>query len=896
MLKKIIYKNIYIILLYFVGFFTSQAQTIKITGTVLDSLKQPLVYANVFAVPTDKEMSIAYAITNEQGKYVLKIKKGKSYQVTTSFLGFTKQEVTFNYTKDTNYNFILKENKNQLEQVNLTYTIPVIVKKDTTTYNADSFITGNERKLKDVLKKLPGIEVDRKGNILANGKKVTTLLVENKPFFGGNTKLGVNNIPADAIDKVQVLENYNEVAMLKGLQDGDKTALNIKLKEDKKKFVFGDIEAGGGVKEKYVVHPKLFYYSPKTSANFIGDITNTGEKSFTLKDYLEFEGGINKLFKDAGSYFKLYNSDFANYLTNQDYKEDKNLFGAFNIRQSVNNATDLSMYVISSKAATLTENNTTNQYLYTSPITEDRTNSKKTDNFYTIGKFSLDYDPNKKTDYAFSTVIKTSNTNSVGNINTISLSNTNNIESGSDLDAFSIKQNISLNNNVSKKHTLTFNANYIYQKDTPNLQWNTNQELLENLIPLTQEEYYQIRQTKRVESQNINAVLKDYWLVGSFHHLYPSFGVNSTNTSFVNEDYQILENGSINNFNTANFGNDFKHHFLDTYLGLEYKFKIGKATFKPAVFYHNYHWSTQQKGVLKNRFTKNLLLPQFTTKIDFRSSEKLNFKYRLNASFPNTKTLTNRYILSSFNRVFKGNANLNNSLYHSLNLRYYKFNLYRGYNIALSTIYNKKIKSIKNVTQLDGINQFSTQIMFNEPEINWSASGIFSKTIKKIKGKIKTGYRYNDYYQLVNNSQTFNKNNSIYLEPSFKTLFKKYPNIEIGYNKKFTTYYNTSTTKYTNEILFTYLDYDYKDFIFEADFEYNAYKNKTDNNIRNNFVNANASLFYQKENSAWGFELNASNLFNTIYKQNNSISDFIISDSKTYILPRIVMLKLTYKL
>ncbi len=876
--------------------FSLQAQTITVKGIVKDSINEPLVYANVFAVPQDKEVNIAYAITNEQGKYNLEIQKNKSYEVTTSYLGYKPRKATFKFAKDTIYNFTLKEDKSQLEQVTIKYTIPVKVKKDTITYNAASFITGNERKLKDILKKLPGIEVDRNGNVLANGKKVTKLLVEDKPFFGGNTKLGVNNIPADAIDKVQILENYNEVAMLKSLQDDDNVALNIKLKEDKKKFVFGDIEVGAGHKDKYLVHPKLFYYSPKTSVNFIGDINNTGAKSFTFRDYMEFEGGTSKIFQNPGIISELLKSDFNKYLINQDYQKDKTLFGAFNIRQSVSNSTDLSMYAISAKSNTETRMVTNNQYLYNTPFIENRNNTNLIDGFYTTAKLSLDYDPSKKTDYAFFTVVKTSNNESIGNINTRSLNNNKNIESITNLDAFSFKQSVSLNNSLSKKHTLTFDASYLYNKDKPNLEWNTNQELLENLIPITTEEYYQIRQNKRVKSQNINTILKDYWVVSRMHHIYTSFGVNKNNTNFLNKDFQILENGYINNFNIANFNNDLEYNFLDTYLGVEYKFKTGKVIFKPALFYHNYHWSTQQVNEAKSRFHKSLFLPQFTAKVEFRSSEKLNFKYKLNASFPGFKNLSNKYILSSFNSVYKGNSDLDNSLYHTLSLRYYKFNMFKGYNITLNTRYNKKVKTLKSVTQLDGINQYGTQIMFNEPEINWSANATFSKTIKKIKSKIKVGYRYNNYYQIINDNQSQNKNNVVYVEPSIKTLFKKNLNIEIGYKKDFTKYNNSNITKYTNEKLFTYLDYDVKDFIFEADFEYNSYKNETDSNINNNYINANANIFYQKEDSAWGFELSASNIFNSTYKQSNSQSDFIISDSKTYILSRIIMLKVIYKL
>src|SRR5690606_21573494 len=149
-----------------------------------------------------------------------------------------------------------------LEGIEIVHEMPVSIKGDTIIYNADSFTSGTERKLEDVLKKLPGVEVDEDGNIKVEGKEVSKLMVEGKDFFDGDTKLGAKNIPADAIDKVQVLRNYNENDQMRSVTDNqDNLAMNIKLKEGKKNFWFGEISAAAGNDERYVLNPKLFYYS-----------------------------------------------------------------------------------------------------------------------------------------------------------------------------------------------------------------------------------------------------------------------------------------------------------------------------------------------------------------------------------------------------------------------------------------------------------------------------------------------------------------------------------------------------------------------------------------------------------------------------------------------------------
>lgn len=884
------------ILLYLAGF--STFGQIVVSGKLTDSIQIPLSYANILAIPQSDSEDVRFAVTEENGNYKLILSKNQIYEITVSYLGYKPQIINLTTTdQNITKNFILHENPNQLDEVKLNYTPPIIVKKDTIIYKVDSFTTGEERKLKDVLKKLPGVEVDRAGNVTVQGKKVTKVLVEDKTFFTGNSKLAVNNIPADAVDKVEVLDNYNEVAMLKGLQDSEDMAMNIKLKEDKKKFAFGDMEVGAGIKERYLVHPNLFYYSPKTNINFIGDLNNQGVKSFSFRDYIEFEGGFGKLMDDASSYFSLYNSDFARYLNNQDYTANTNQFGALNIRQSINKVTDISGYMIASNSKTDTESNTLNEYLnFDEPFIEERTTTNKLHNFFTIGKITVDYDPSYDEDFAYNSFVKVTNNDSSGLINTINPTQSNSINTLTDIKGLNIKQNLNYSRKLSKDHTATLEATYSFQNNKPFTEWLTNRQILQGLIPLQNDTIYNILQTQRSNSHNANAIVKDYWVLNNFNHLYLSVGVNASFNNFYNEDVQRLSDGEINNFDSAGFGNNFGYYFVNTFVGLEYKFQIGIATFKPMLYYHFYNWNTQQFDVNYSN-NKALLLPQFKTKIEFSNSEKINFRYSLNARFPSIEQLADNFILNSFNSVFKGNSTLENQLYHSVSLSYYKFSLFKNLNINLNTSLNKKTEHFKNVTQLQGIEQFSTQILFDEPEYNWNVSGGISKKINKIRYKLRSRFSYNDFFQILNEQTNLNISKSISSTISAETFFKNYPNIEIGYTKDFNNYRSSNTiNKFENDNFFMIVQYDFlKDFIFKADYAFDDYTNKG-NGIKNSFDTANASLFYQKEDSPWGFEINATNLFNTRFKQQNSFSNFLISDNKTFILPRIVMFKIVYKL
>ena len=299
-------KNIKLLFITIISSLSLHLNAQTLTGTVQDSTGIALPYTNLIASPIDNpDAQITFSISDEKGLYKLELKKAIPYKIEITHMGFSKLTDTLQIEESTTKNYTLLERNESLEDVLVKAEMAVIVKEDTITYRTDQFKTGDERKLRDILKKLPSVEVDREGNVTVNGKPVTKLMIEGKEFFFGDPKLGVNNIPADAVDEVEALDNYSEVAFLKGLKDSDKMALNIKLKEGKKKFAFGDIETGAGHEDRYLVNPTLFYYSPKTSVNFIGDFNNAGQKSFSMSDYINFEGGYADMI-DRPNAFSIY--------------------------------------------------------------------------------------------------------------------------------------------------------------------------------------------------------------------------------------------------------------------------------------------------------------------------------------------------------------------------------------------------------------------------------------------------------------------------------------------------------------------------------------------------------------------------------------------------------------
>ncbi len=872
------------------------SQTYEISGIVKDEISGDILpYCNILAKPLSQQIDMAFAITDEQGRYKLILQGNEVYNITVSYLGFQPYSFEVTLTKNITKNIQLLTSTNQLDEVIVIQQLPVVVKQDTIIYDIKVFTTGTERKLKQVLKKLPGVEVDKNGVVTVLGKKVNKLLVDGKTFFGGGTKLGVENIPADAVDAVEVLDNYNEVVFLKGLSGSDQMVMNIKLKKDKKHFAFGDLEAGAGTDEHYLIHPNLFYYSPKTNINFIGDINDIGVKSFTIKDYLEFEGGIGKLFTDPSSYFKLSNNEFAGFLSNQDFTASQNKFGAINITQTISDKIDISSYAIFSNTKTETRNETVNQFIaQDTQTTENRLTKGTADNTFIMAKLALDYIPSINDDISYSGFLKSSNNNNENVIETVTPIITNNINTLINTDAITIKQNAEWHKKLSRKHTTSLTANYLYDKSDPTTKWLTNEPILTGLIPLLDDSEFNINQIKELQINTIDLLFKHYWVLNNNNHIYTTIGNNFLKENYKTDEFQQLTNGTVNNFNTSGFGNDLNFQINDLYVGVQHKFKAGIVTVKSGISAHYYNWKVNQSTNIKN--DKTIWLPDFLAKLDFSKSEHLNFRYNLKSSFADAPNYANQFQLVRYNAVSRGNENLENELFHSARLWYTKFSLYRGIIMSGSVGFNKKIKSIRNQIQLQGIDRFSMPFLTDNPETTWTFRSNIRKKIGKLTAKLKGDLRFSDYLQEVNNQISKNESSTQSFGIELATNFKKLPNIEVGYTKSFSKFISAnSTSNFSNENPYINLEYDFlKRFILLADYSRTNYRDN--NGQKNNYEIANASLFYQKEDSAWGFKVSGTNILGVDFKNRNSFSDFIISDNKTFILPRIWLFTITYKL
>ena len=301
-------KTIYFILVLLLlapGVVLHAQSSFSIAGMVADSAGAPLAGATVMLMEQADSMLVAFGITENNGAFSIpKTKKG-DYLLQITYVGYQMHNQSLPLTNDLDLGQIRLEPRSTLlnEVLVKGEHIPIAIRNDTIEYNAAAFQVEPNAPVEDLLKKLPGMEVDRAGNIKAQGEQVNKVLVDGKEFFGNDPKIATKNLPADIVDKVQVFDKKSEMAEFSGIEDGreDKT-INLALKEDKKQGYFGNVSAGCGTDDRYQGKASINRFSRTMQLSALGMLNNVNEQGFSLNDYLNFMGGMQNRLAGGGSF------------------------------------------------------------------------------------------------------------------------------------------------------------------------------------------------------------------------------------------------------------------------------------------------------------------------------------------------------------------------------------------------------------------------------------------------------------------------------------------------------------------------------------------------------------------------------------------------------------------
>ncbi|MDX1905071.1 MAG: outer membrane beta-barrel protein [Thermonemataceae bacterium] len=292
-MKKII---IYLSLLLIVD--TALAQKGSVKGRVVDGKDKVFVPgATVSIQKMPDSVLVGFTMSDEQGLFEYKGLQEGSYKIIIKMIGsdILKKDFQISAQKLDIHLGNLELQPESIEGIVVKGEVaPVEIKEDTVEFNAKAFKTKPNATTEDLLKKLPGVEVARDGSVKAQGEQVKKVLVDGKPFFGDDPKMATKNIPADMIEKVQVIDQLSEQSQFSGVDDGNRDkVINITTKKNMKKGTFGRAIAGAGTNERYEGNLSLNRFNDDQQLSLIASANNINQQNFTLGNSFNLQNGGN---------------------------------------------------------------------------------------------------------------------------------------------------------------------------------------------------------------------------------------------------------------------------------------------------------------------------------------------------------------------------------------------------------------------------------------------------------------------------------------------------------------------------------------------------------------------------------------------------------------------------
>lgn len=756
-MKTNIFKATFILIIISCFSVSSYTQHL-IKGKVLDNNGRPLSYATVTLLnPQDSTLKY-FGISNNKGIYQIKNIKKEKYILQYSFVGM---ETTYeNISIPVKSGEDLGEKKmivSLLDEVIITAEyVPIKFKHDTVEFNAKAFITKPDAVVEDLLRKIPGIEVDESGNLKALGEDVTKVLVDGKEFFGSDQKVAIKNLPASAIDKIQIYDKKSEEAEFMGIDDGvrDRT-INLLLNEKNKKGYFGNVEAGIGSDDLYKTSGKIYRFSKKIQAAALGMYNNINEFGYTGGRHGGFGQQINGLnITAAGGLNLSYNStDYNRYFISYLARSTNTILEQSTLREIFSES---------------------KSYFQDSEYEKDETNSPHSINFGVRHNFNpnnnltLDGNANIETNDIFSQnyTVTSFNENTMSSL----LNNTDN-------NTFNVNANakgVYIYKFRNSKTQIKTNFSTLYEKNSSDYNWT---DTTITFIPISAVSLLAQYQENKTNKFNLSAnprivhQIKDIWFLSANVNI----GLSNQNLDRIqgNPEGNIVVDSLSADFNTTN-------NFIKPALSL--RRSAGNKQFN---FILGTSWNQLNidlPGFLNVSKSYFHFLPGFSFENSYQTGRRITLRYTSKVNMPSISQLLP--VSSNLNQlsVYKGNSELIPEFNQNLRLSWSVFDqfsftsLFSRFNFGYT---KDKISLSKTINE-----DFTLLVIPVNVAYYYNASSMiyFSTPIRSLglKVNVRSLESWNRGISLINNSENINTNFTHSLKVSVENRNKEKWHYNIG--------------------------------------------------------------------------------------------------------------------
>jgi hypothetical protein len=386
-------KFIPVLLLLLTCFTAGYAQNhVTIKGRVTDSLdKKPLELSTIAVVDTKDTSLIAYTLSKKNGDFELRnLPHGKKIKLVVSFTSYKSYVKTFTFNKNdvVDLGDIALSNKMLDEVVIRAERVPITIKKDTIEFSAEAFKTRPNAVVEELLKKLPGLQVNGDGTITVNGKSVSKVLIDGKQFFGGDIKIATKNLDAAIVGSIQVYDDRENDPDHLISDNKVQKVINLKLKKAIKRSIFGKVFAGGGTRDRYESGGLFNLFRDTLQVSIIGLSNNLNKTAFSNDD-LYSQGGFDR---SGGN--SLYNGTVNTGGQNWGGGIEKITSGGFNLNTDYGKKLKINLLYFYSQKNSTSQNSAYSQRFLkdTTLLTSSRSNQQSDKYSHSIGGL-VDWNP-----------------------------------------------------------------------------------------------------------------------------------------------------------------------------------------------------------------------------------------------------------------------------------------------------------------------------------------------------------------------------------------------------------------------------------------------------------------------------------------------------------------------
>jgi hypothetical protein len=809
--------------------------------------------------------------------------------------------------------------------------VPIKVSGDTISYKADYFKVKENANVEDLLKKLPGVVVEKDGAVKAQGEQVQRVYVNGKEFFSNDPKLATKNLRSDMIDAVEVFDDMSEQAKFNGIDDGSRTkAINLKLKADKTKGAFGKATVGAGDQGRYDASVSANLFKGARQVSIIGKANNTNNMGFSVGDMMNFFGGGNTGGggdRGAGGGMQMVMRSGAGGAAGGMNLGATGVGGLSGITSSWNTGInykdtwskklDVNGSYSYNHAATENEQNAFRQTFFTDSLINRSKNtiSSNENNNHRLN-FNMVYAIDSFTSLIYNPTVSLQSSRRFSNDTTSSFAETASMNyllndartlNETEGDGFNWTNNLILRKRFRSKKGRTLSINYsktnsennrFTQNYSANKFFNNSGVKIQDRIQDQQTDVENTTNNYSIGASFTEPIGKNKVL--EFNYSHNSNLSNSDNKTFRYNPttglYDIVQEQQTNHFENANTSDRFGANYR--YIQKKYNFQIGMAVQQTRLESDNLTKNTSISQTFRNLF------PNASATYQFSRAKNIRFNYRGRTNQPSINQLQPVPDITDPLNIKTGNPNLKQEFINNFSLNYTFFDIYKFKTMFAFVNFSNTQNKIVNSTSVNGFGVTNTMPINMNGTYAGSGNLTVGFPIKKLKGgnyTTTTRIMMNRDVNRINDLNNFTRNLTIGEDLKINYNLKSKLDIGVGASINYTQSRYTIQTgldqNYFTHIYSADLNYQMpKGFVFAVDYDYTANTGRSEGfNQHLSILNASlAKQMFKKKNGEIRFGIN--DLLNQNISINRNVGDNYVEDIQSRVLRRFFIVGFTYNL